>query len=77
MEVLGQHRGLVAPGVPELRETVQQKPQRPFALFHLVQPDAVGGGKAMSPRLGCHKDFLSALPVDSAISQLISDLKAP
>src|SRR5262245_66356799 len=74
MEALSQRGNLVSPGVPERPAAVQEQQKRSLALFHVVQPDPVSGGKTMGPGLRRHKDVLSAVAVDSAVSDVVVKL---
>src|SRR6266568_449840 len=60
--VLSQEGYLVAPGVPELGEAVQEDDQRAAALGDVVQADAVADDVAMLPcfHCNCHVDVSSS-----------------
>src|SRR6266702_1068271 len=47
--MLGQEWDLVAPGIPEFGETMQQHDQWPLALFHIMQANTIGDNILMLP----------------------------
>ena len=57
LEALGQGRDLAPPGVPELREAVQQHDERALACRHVVEAHFSGLREAVLPALYVHRRF--------------------